>query len=135
MALRVLELFRAQELEPELAADRVRGAVVDRRVRVEPAVLALGSSGVDREPRGLAGDPAALELGEDRPARLPDGRPVDVPLPVADRSDRLTALLVDDLEHPAGAGAADPLVLRLALDELLLALGAAEELGHGRVAE
>src|SRR6185503_348729 len=64
-----------------------------------------------------------------------DGRTVDVTLPVADRPDRFAALLVDDLEHPARARVADPLVLRLALDELLLALGAAEVLGHGRVAE
>ena len=49
--------------------------------------LPSARGGVDRQPGRLAGDPAALELGQHRPAGLPDGRVAPVLLPVADRAD------------------------------------------------
>src|SRR4051812_17598289 len=102
MAWRILEVEGAEQLEAELAADGVRRRVVDRRERMDEAVLALAPGAVDRQPRRLAGDPAALELRQHRPAGLPDGRVVPVLLPVADRARGLAGCLVDDLEHPPG---------------------------------
>src|SRR4051794_12546648 len=114
MARRILEVEGPEQLEAELAADRVRGRVLDRREGMDEAVLALGAGAADRQARRLAGDPAALELRQHRPAGLPDGLVAPVLLPVADRAGALAARLVDDLEHPTGAGLADPLVLGLA---------------------
>jgi hypothetical protein len=42
VAGRILEVESPEQLEVELAADRVRRGVVDRGKGVEPAVLALG---------------------------------------------------------------------------------------------
>src|SRR3954470_2016777 len=100
MARRILEVEGPEQLEAELAADRVRGRVLDRREGVDEAVLALGTGAVDGEPRRLAGDPTALELRQHRPPGLPDDRVAPVLLPVADRSGGLAARLVHDLEHP-----------------------------------
>src|SRR5947207_5334945 len=134
MAGRKLEVALLQELEAELAADRVRGRVLDRREGMEVAVLSLPSGQVDRLLGRFARYAAALELRQHRPAGLVDGHVPPVLLPVADRAGGLAARLVHDLEHPARPGAADPLVAALALGELLLALRPAEVLGHGRIA-
>src|SRR5262245_22569863 len=69
---RVLELVFPSELEAELAADRVRRGVLDRRVRVEEPVLPIGARALDREGGSSRADPSALEFPHDHPADLVD---------------------------------------------------------------
>ena len=123
----------AQQLEPELAADRVRGRVVDRRERVDEAMLAVLPGHGDRLRGGGSRDAPTLERRDDRPPGLVDPPAVPLPLPVADEADRLAGLDHDGLEYPAGVGA-DLLVAALALDDFLRRLGPAEVLHHLRIA-
>src|SRR3954452_24044789 len=129
---RELELARLEQLEAELAADRVRRRVVDVREGVHEAVLVVAPRELDR-PRGRRHrDAAALALGHDHPADLVDLLVAPLFGPEADRADAGAARRVDDLEHAIAA--LEALVAALTLAQLLRALGAAEVLGHARVA-
>src|SRR6266536_4381181 len=130
--LRELKLARLEQLEAEPAADRVRRRVVDVREGVHEAVLVVALGELDRVRGRRHRDAAALELRHDHPADLVD--PLVAPLlrPEADRADAGAARRVDDLEHAIAA--LEALVAALTLAQLVRALGAAEVLGHARVA-
>jgi hypothetical protein len=130
--LRELELARLERLEAEPPADRIRGRVVDVWEGVHEAVLVV----VLRELDCLRGrhhrDAAALELRDDHPADLVNLLVAPRLCPEADRADAGAARHVDDLEHAIAA--LEAFVAVLALAQLVRALGAAEVLGHARVA-
>jgi hypothetical protein len=123
-AFRELELARADQLEAELAADRVRRRVVDVREDVHEAVLAVALGQLDRLRGRRRRDAAALELRHDHPADLVDLLVAPLLRPEADRADAGAALHLDDLEHAIAADKA--LVAVLALAQLVRALGSAE---------
>src|SRR5262249_47562135 len=78
---------------------------------------------------------AALEPGEDHPARLVDPASVPLALPVPDRADALSRRGLDDPEHlllPLARRSEVPLV---PLRDLPRALRAAEVLGHRGIAQ
>src|SRR5687768_9178087 len=84
----------------------------------------------DSPVRGDAGDASSLEGGDDEPPDLVDVVLAPRSIPVSDRSDRLARGRVDDLEHATGAGIREAFETRLALDQLLVALGPADVLRH-----
>src|SRR6266542_2037756 len=132
MPLRELEVACLEQLEAKLAADCVRRRVVEVREGVHEAVFAAALGKLDRL-RGRGNrDAAALELRYDHPADLVD--PLVAPLlrPEADRADASAGCHVDDLEHAIAA--LEALVAALTLAQLVRALGAAEVLGHARIA-
>src|SRR3954453_8060739 len=130
--LRELELARLQQLEAELAADRVRRCVVDIREGVHEAVLAVILGNLDRLPGCCHRDATALELRHDHPADLVDLVVAPLLRPETDRADAGAARRVDDLEHAIAP--LETLVATLALAQLVRTLGAAEVLSHARVA-
>src|ERR671936_516162 len=130
--LRELELARLEELEAELAADRVGGRVVDVWEGVHEAVLPVALGEFNRLRGRRHRDATALELRHNHPADLVDLFVAPLLRPEADRADAGAARHVDDLEHAIAA--LEALVAALTLAQLLRALGAAEVLGHARVA-
>src|SRR6185437_1991599 len=126
------ELARLEQLEAELAADRVRRRLVDVREGVHEAVLVVAAGELDRLRGRRYRDAAALELRHDHPADLVGLVIAPLLRPEADRADG-GARHVDDLEH-AIAAAVEALVTVLPLAQLVRALGAAKVLGHARVA-
>ena len=125
-------LARLEQLEAELAADRVRRRVVDVREGVDEAVLGVALGELDRLRSPRHRDASALELRHDHPADLVDVLVAPLVRPEADRADADAGRHVDDLEHAIAA--LEALVAALTLAQLVRALGAAEVLGHARVA-
>src|SRR5205085_1498682 len=82
VARRVLELERAVQREPQLAADGVRRRVVHVRERAEEA--AVGGDEREQPAHGRGGDAAALEGRQHGPAGLVDRLVAPLALPVAD---------------------------------------------------
>src|SRR5690242_12287421 len=70
VALGELELARFEQLEAELAADRVRRRIVDAWEGVHEAVLVVALGALDRLSCSRHRDAAALELGDDHPTDL-----------------------------------------------------------------
>src|SRR5947209_2075898 len=103
MSLRELELARLEQLEAQLATDRVRRRVVDVREGMHEAALALALGELDRLRGRRHRDPAALELWHDHPADLVDLLVAPLLRPEADRADAGAARHVDDLEHAIAA--------------------------------
>src|ERR671931_132013 len=114
MPLRELELARLEQLEAELAADRIRGRVVDVREGVHEAVLVVALGEFNRLRGRRHRDATALELWHNHPADLVDLFVAPLLRPEADRSDAGAARQVDDLEHAIAATEALVAVLTLA---------------------
>src|SRR5262249_29152004 len=130
--LRKLELARLEQLEAELSTDRVRRRVLDVREGVHEAVRVVAPGELDRLRGRRHRDAAALEFRNDHPADLVDLPAAPLLRPEADRTHARAARRVDDLEHSIAA--LEALVAALTLAQLVRALGAAEMLGHARVA-
>src|SRR5439155_22383570 len=127
---RVLELVLAEEREAELAADRVRGPVLHRRVGMHEPMAPLGPRFVDELGGRRARDTSPLEARDHGPPDLPDLLVAPCALPVADPPDRLGARFDDD---PVLARVL--LVPGLPLGQLLGILGATQVPRHLRVTE
>src|SRR6266545_3373890 len=132
---RELEVESLEQREAELAADRIRGCVLDGRKRMEEPVFAFGPRGLDHQPGAGGREATPLEPRQHHPAGLIDRPAAPLLLPVADRADCLAGRGWDDLEHPASAGLGELLVPALPVRELLPAFRAAEMRGHRRIAE
>ena len=132
MPLRKLELARVEQLKAEFATDSVRRRVVDVREGMHEAALVAGLGELDRLRGRGHRDAAALEFGHDHPTDLIDLLVTPLSRPEADRPDPGSARRVDDLEHAIAP--LEALVAALTLAQLVRALGAAEVLGHARVA-
>ena len=116
-------------VKPQLAADRVGGAVRPAAGTHGPARAVARARRVEREPRALArATPRPWKAGQHRPADLVDRLALPLVLPEPDPAG---ADAVDhDLEARPGAE-----VAAVALDDLLGRLGPAEVLHHHGVAE
>ena len=114
-------------LEPGAAAQRVRRAVRDARIRDEKSMPAVVGDAADDLAERFAGDAAALPLRVDAPPGLPGGFALMLDLPVADAADGHAVQL--DAEHACIVGLPQPEVPGLAVDDLLGGLGASEVAG------
>ena len=90
--------------------------------------LAVGPGHGDGLRRAGGGDAAPVVARDHEPPCLVDLLPTHGLVPIANRPNDLAGGDVDDREHAAGAGLGEVLERDLALGELLIALGAAQEL-------
>src|SRR5438445_2632314 len=101
---RVLERHLTQQLETELPADTVRGAVVDVWKRVDGAASLRRSSNLDRLRHRRGCEPASLELGHHSPSHPVDQSAVPFAIPEVHPPDDNAFGLEDRLEDVGRMG-------------------------------